>query len=77
MNRFWLPVCTKFSWMFLVVATLFLGSCASVEKARYFNESVPAQYPLVDANLDPIIQKADILGITISSLNPDANMPFN
>lgn len=77
MNRFLLPVCTKFNWMFLVVATLFLGSCASVEKARYFNESVPAQYPLVDANLDPIIQKADILGITISSLNPDANMPFN
>lgn len=77
MNRFLLPVFTKFSWVFLVLITLFLGSCASVERARYFNDSVPAQYPLVDANLDPIIQKADILGITISSLNPDANQPFN
>lgn len=77
MNRFLLPVFTKFSWVFLVLIILFLGSCASVERARYFNDSVPAQYPLVDANLDPIIQKADILGITISSLNPDANQPFN
>jgi len=78
MNRPSLIVRSIINKMLLVLAFgVFLASCASVEKARYFNDTYPSQYPLVDENLDPIIQKADILGITISSLNPDANTIFN
>lgn len=78
MNRFVLPVSANYCRLLLLLAlSVFFVGCASVEKSRYFNDSYPAQYPLVDANLDPIIQKADILGINISSLNPDANLPFN
>lgn len=78
MNRPLLPACTNFNRLMLMLAfCVFFTACASVEKARYFNDTVPSQYHLVDANLDPIIQKADILGITISSLNPEANLIYN
>lgn len=61
----------------LILFSVFLGSCASPSKARYFDESIPSQYPLVDINLDPVIQKADILNIMVSSLNPEASLIFN
>lgn len=62
---------------FYVFLIMLISSCASIPKARYFDGSVPAQYPMVDANLDPVIQKADILNIQVSSLNKEASEIFN
>ena len=61
----------------LLLIVFFAASCASPEKARYFNNSIPTQYPLVDLNLDPVIQKADILNITVTSMNAEASQMYN
>ena len=62
---------------FFVFLVFLVSSCASIPKARYFDGSVPSQYPMVDANLDPVIQKSDILNIQVSSLNKEASEIFN
>jgi len=62
----------------LTLAVLVLiASCASVPKSRYFDKIMDTQVAQVNANFDPPIQKADILSITVSSLNPEDSKIFN
>lgn len=61
----------------LIVCTLLLFSCASQEKSRYFNNLPEAEFRMANDNPDPIIQKGDILNITVSSLNPAENAIYN
>lgn len=56
----------------------FLVSCVNTKKAVYFsdlNSSVIQQSSPVD--LEPVIQKNDLLSITVNSLNPEASQMFN
>ncbi len=62
----------------ILTACIVLGtSCANTKKATYFygvkDGSIASNTPLPES----IIQKNDILTITVSSLNPDASMVFN
>ena len=66
---------TGFIW--IVFFAVLIGSCASPEKARYFNNLPEAEYRMPNDNPDPIIQKGDILNITVSSLNPSENAVYN
>lgn len=55
----------------------FFASCTSSKKIVYFNniqDTVLTQQPY---DLEPIIQKSDLLNITVSSVNPEANIFFN
>jgi len=58
-------------------ALILLASCASVEKSRYFNNIMDTQIEQMNTDYDPIIQKADILSITVSSLNAEDSKIFN
>nr|WP_214460485.1 polysaccharide biosynthesis/export family protein [Flavihumibacter fluvii] len=74
---FFADITKVFLRLLVVPFLLFAASCASPAKSRYFDQSIPGQYPLVNANLDPIIQKADILSIVVSSLNEEASKVYN
>lgn len=65
------------SFFSLVFLTLLLTSCINEKKAIYFNdvnnESIQSK---MDA-IDPVIQKNDLLSISVSSLSPEASAVFN
>lgn len=52
-------------------------SCASPEKARYFNGLPDTEFRNLAMSFDPVIRKGDILSISVSSLNPEASAIFN
>ena len=52
-------------------------SCADTKEATYFNELSDQEIAYVDKNLEPVIQKNDLLSISITSLNGEANQLFN
>ncbi|HEX2534319.1 MAG TPA: polysaccharide biosynthesis/export family protein, partial [Chitinophagaceae bacterium] len=54
-----------------------LSSCANTQKATYFNNITNREIDLKVQNLEPVIQKGDLLSITISSLNPEATVIYN
>lgn len=62
----------------LLVLVLFLGACVNTKRTVYFygieDSSIPSRYPDVP---EPIITSNDILSITISSANPEADLVFN
>jgi polysaccharide export outer membrane protein len=55
----------------------FAVSCVNTRKAVYFNDIQDSTIPLTLADLEPIIQKNDLLSITVSSLNSKATETFN
>ncbi len=59
----------------ILIITLFLNSCVTTEKAVYFNNIQNKEF--TDATTAPVIQKSDVLSITVSSLNPEATAIFN
>lgn len=71
----YINICYRF--FLCCLSTLVIASCASPEKARYFNKLPEAEYRVPNDNPDPIIQKGDILNITVSSLNPAENAIYN
>lgn len=63
---------------FLVLGSLLmLGSCADTKKVTYFNNIEEGIITSSSANLEPVIQKSDILSITVTSPNPEATVMFN
>lgn len=56
---------------------LILGSCADSKKVSYFNDVSEGVIPSAAVNLEPVIQKSDILSITVTSPNPEATAMFN
>jgi polysaccharide export outer membrane protein len=56
---------------------IFLLSCTSTRKAIYLNNIGDAEIARAVDDLDPVIQKNDLLSITISSLNTEASQYFN
>jgi polysaccharide export outer membrane protein len=62
----------------LVLGSLFMfGSCVDTKKVTYFNNLGEGVIPSSIVNLEPIIQKSDILSITVTSPNPEATQMFN
>lgn len=56
---------------------LCLISCVDTRKAIYFNDLQDSEIPFDPVSLEPVIQKNDLLNITVSSLNPEATQLFN
>lgn len=56
---------------------LFAGSCVNTKKAIYFNGLEESTIPVTVEGLEPVIQKNDLLSITVSSLNSKATETFN
>ena len=63
--------------MAVLCAVLFLTSCVDTRKAVYFNNITDQSIPAVTKDMEPIIQKNDIISINVSSLNPEASVIFN
>ena len=66
---------------FVIFATLIiiqLSSCVATEKSRYFSDVTNSSIDIErEKEVDPIIQRNDILSIFISSLSPEASAVFN
>jgi len=66
---------------FNILAILFviqLSSCVSTEKASYFSNVMNSSIDIDrEKEVEPIIQRNDILSIYISSLSPEASAVFN
>jgi len=63
--------------MLLFVSSVGLYSCIDTRKATYFNNVKDTTYLTSNAYSDWMIQKHDILNITITSLNQQASEVFN
>ena len=55
----------------------FLMSCVDTKKAVLFNELNQTSIASKIEDMEPIIQKNDLLSISVSSLNPEATLIFN
>lgn len=68
-------------FQFVILATLFifqLSACVSTEKATYFSDVTNSSIQIEkEKEIEPIIQRNDILSIYISSLSPEASAVFN
>lgn len=61
---------------FLVVFFLIIG-CTNSRKAIYFNNLSDTTFTSAFVENQLVIQKNDLISISVSSLNPDASMVFN
>ena len=62
----------------IALAIVFIfGSCADTKSVTYFQDLGEGVIPSSVLNLEPIIQKSDILSITVTSPNPEATVMFN
>ena len=59
--------------LFVVV----LASCTNMKKVAYINNISDTEIKNAITTLEPVIQKNDLLSITISSPNATASQPFN
>lgn len=56
---------------------MLLSSCTKGNQAIYFNNLNRAEFEEQVQNLEPVIQKNDLLSISVNSLNPQATEVFN
>jgi polysaccharide export outer membrane protein len=61
----------------LVLTLLTITSCVSTKKVKYFPDLKDGVIPSTNPFPESVIQKSDILNITVSSLNPEATSIFN
>jgi polysaccharide biosynthesis/export protein len=62
---------------FISVLVLSFGSCVNSKKVIYFNNIQDTVLQNTGVNVESVIQKSDILSITVSSLNAEASTVFN
>jgi len=65
------------SFFLIAIALPVLISCTSPKKVVLFNELNQASIKSQIEDLEPIIQKNDLLSISVSSINPEATIIFN
>lgn len=63
--------------LFVLSLVILTVSCASPEKARYFNKLGDETFPRQELVSAHVIRKADILSINVSSINIEENQIFN
>jgi len=63
--------------LFSFFLTILFASCASTRKVAYFSDVQDSSRILSKGVLEPVIQKKDILSITVSSLSNEATIIFN
>ena len=68
---------TTASLLFSFVLLLLFSSCANTKKVAYFNDVKDSALIISKAGLEPVIQKKDLLSISISSLSMEATVLFN
>jgi polysaccharide export outer membrane protein len=61
----------------MLVSGLFLASCTNMKKVVYLNGANDSEISNAVDNLEPVIQKNDLLSITVSSPNAAASQIFN
>ena len=61
---------------YILISLLFI-SCVNTRNATYFNDLPDGEIKFSTESLEPVIQKNDMLNITVSSLNPEASQMFN
>ena len=63
---------------FLIPQLIFLGSsCVNTKPTTYFNNGIDTTIYQKGADTEALIQKKDILSISITSLNQEASIVFN
>jgi polysaccharide export outer membrane protein len=68
----------KWSFLFCsAFAMFFLASCVNTKKAIYFNNIQDTTLRNVNPSVESSITKSDVLGISVSSVNPQAASIFN
>src|SRR5690554_3030909 len=60
-----------------VLVILIASSCTNTKKISYFNNIQDSEIETSIENLEPIIQRNDLLSISVSSLNTEASKLFN
>ncbi|HVG41167.1 MAG TPA: polysaccharide biosynthesis/export family protein [Chitinophagaceae bacterium] len=63
--------------LYVLFILFFSASCVNTRKAVYFNDIKDSTIPLTISSLEPVIQKNDLLSISVSSLNTAATQVFN
>jgi len=63
--------------MSLLFFTVIISSCVNTKKIAYFNDIKDSTFIASKGSLEPVIQKKDILSISVSSLSPEATVLFN
>ncbi len=64
-------------YLFVLVSLFAFSSCVNMKKVRYFDQIQEGVTNSASINLEPVIQKSDILSITVTSPNPEATAMFN
>ena len=76
-----MPYSINLQRLLYVISVLFftsvICSCVNTKKIAYFNDIKDSTRIASKAALEPIIQKKDILSISVSSLSPEATILFN
>lgn len=67
-------VLREYSWLFLFCI---VASCTNTKKVTYFNGITDGNIASQSQIPESLIQKNDILSITVGSLNPEASQVFN
>ncbi|WP_439883471.1 polysaccharide biosynthesis/export family protein [Pontibacter sp. MBLB2868] len=62
---------------FFIFLTLFISSCTKSTDVIYFGKTNKSEFGSRTESLEPVIQKNDLLSISVSSLNPEASEIFN
>ena len=68
---------SNYKFVIYLLLLSFLSSCVNTRTATYFNDLRDSEIPFEATNLEPQIQKNDLLNITVSSLNAEATQIFN
>jgi polysaccharide export outer membrane protein len=62
---------------YVILMCLSVTSCVNTKKVVYFNNIQDTIIQASGADIESVIQKNDLLNITVSSLNPQASLIFN
>jgi polysaccharide export outer membrane protein len=60
-----------------ILASFLITSCVSTKDVVYFDSINDVEFQNKTQDLEPVIQRNDLLSITVSSLNPQASEYFN
>ena len=75
-NRVTQPTCLYRTSLAVLLFSLLISSCGSTKNVVYLKDAQDSEVSIFD-KLEPVIQKNDLLSITVTSPNATASQPFN